>query len=403
MRVGRPVQVVDPATGLPFPGNVIPRERISPQAAALLGYYPRPNRGLAGAASTIRRRSCRRAAGQRPDAPHAVVNQRNQLFGTVAYQRRTTRRDDRVRLRRRDRGVGHRRRGQLVAPLLAVPAAAHALSVHATGHRRSRRTSRTGPTCRATPASPATIRSRSTGARRRWRSRAAGGPHRRAASRHTTSLTHAAGVEAYSVPRAATTSRFGGDVRRHQIDVLSQQDPRGSVHVHRRGDRLRLRRLPARPAADQLDRLRQRRQVLPRHSRTTPTSPTTGASSPSFTLTAGVRWEYEAPITERFGRLVNLDVAPGFTAVQPVLASRPDRARSPAETYPDSLLAPGQARHPAAARHRVAAGARIVAGRPRRLRHLPQHQRLSVDRDAAGAAAAAVDGVQRREHARAIR
>jgi hypothetical protein len=33
-----------------------------------------------------------------------------------------------------------------------------------------------------------------------------------------------------------------------------------------------------------------------------------------------VRWEYESPITEARDRLVNLDVAPGFTAISPVLA-----------------------------------------------------------------------------------
>src|SRR5204863_6433436 len=33
----------DPLTGLPFPGNVIPSSRISPQASALLGYFPLPN------------------------------------------------------------------------------------------------------------------------------------------------------------------------------------------------------------------------------------------------------------------------------------------------------------------------------------------------------------------------
>jgi hypothetical protein len=33
----------DPLTGLSFPGNVIPSNRISPQAAALLAYYPLPN------------------------------------------------------------------------------------------------------------------------------------------------------------------------------------------------------------------------------------------------------------------------------------------------------------------------------------------------------------------------
>jgi hypothetical protein len=35
--------VRDPLTGAPFPGNVIPQDRISPQAEALLGLYPLPN------------------------------------------------------------------------------------------------------------------------------------------------------------------------------------------------------------------------------------------------------------------------------------------------------------------------------------------------------------------------
>ncbi len=38
-----PVPVVDPANGSPFPGNVIPASRISPQAKALLDLYPLPN------------------------------------------------------------------------------------------------------------------------------------------------------------------------------------------------------------------------------------------------------------------------------------------------------------------------------------------------------------------------
>jgi trimeric autotransporter adhesin len=39
---GQPT-IYDPATGLPFPGNVIPGARISPQANALLNYVPLPN------------------------------------------------------------------------------------------------------------------------------------------------------------------------------------------------------------------------------------------------------------------------------------------------------------------------------------------------------------------------
>lgn len=40
---GQAVTIYDPLTGQPFPGNVIPENRISPQATALLNYVPLPN------------------------------------------------------------------------------------------------------------------------------------------------------------------------------------------------------------------------------------------------------------------------------------------------------------------------------------------------------------------------
>ena len=42
---GSPIAVYDPATRQPFPGNVIPRDRIDPVALAALQYFPLPNRG----------------------------------------------------------------------------------------------------------------------------------------------------------------------------------------------------------------------------------------------------------------------------------------------------------------------------------------------------------------------
>ena len=48
--------------------------------------------------------------------------------------------------------------------------------------------------------------------------------------------------------------------------------------------------------------------------------------SPSFTANVGVRWEFESPFTEKFGRLVNLDVAPGFSSVTPVVSGNPLRS-----------------------------------------------------------------------------
>jgi trimeric autotransporter adhesin len=60
---------------------------------------------------------------------------------------------------------------------------------------------------------------------------------------------------------------------------------------------------------------------------------------PSLTINAGMRWEYGAPMTELENRLVNLDVSSGFTQVAPVLASDPVGSIT-GQSYPDSLIYP---------------------------------------------------------------
>jgi hypothetical protein len=60
---------------------------------------------------------------------------------------------------------------------------------------------------------------------------------------------------------------------------------------------------------------------------------------PDLTIHAGFRWEYGAPETELKGRLVNLDAAPGFTSVSPVLANSPVGSLT-GQHYPTSLLQP---------------------------------------------------------------
>ena len=59
----------------------------------------------------------------------------------------------------------------------------------------------------------------------------------------------------------------------------------------------------------------------------------------ALTINAGLRWEYGAPITELHGRLVNLDLAPNFTAAAPVLDSHPI-GQITGEHYPSSLIRP---------------------------------------------------------------
>jgi hypothetical protein len=60
---------------------------------------------------------------------------------------------------------------------------------------------------------------------------------------------------------------------------------------------------------------------------------------PELTINAGMRWEYGAPITEIHGRLVNLDIAPDFSAVAQVLGSDPVGPLT-GDHYPSSLIRP---------------------------------------------------------------
>jgi trimeric autotransporter adhesin len=60
---------------------------------------------------------------------------------------------------------------------------------------------------------------------------------------------------------------------------------------------------------------------------------------PVLTINADVRWEYGAPMTELRGRLVNLDVAPGFAATAPVLGNDPIGLLT-GKHYSNSLVRP---------------------------------------------------------------
>jgi hypothetical protein len=60
---------------------------------------------------------------------------------------------------------------------------------------------------------------------------------------------------------------------------------------------------------------------------------------PELTINVGLRWEYGAPMTELKNRLVNLDIAQGFTTALPVLASNP-KGPVTGQTYPNTLVRP---------------------------------------------------------------
>lgn len=114
---------------------------------------------------------------------------------------------------------------------------------------------------------------------------------------------------------------FGGDIRRQQFNLLSQQDPRGTFTFTgaAAGNDFAgfLLGVPDTAAiafgnADKYFRAWSDDAFITDDWRV----------NPGLTINAGVRWEYGSPISELFGRLVNLNVAPGFAAVAPVVAAQ---------------------------------------------------------------------------------
>ena len=136
--------------------------------------------------------------------------------------------------------------------------------------------------------------------------------------------------------RGRHTIEAGGDLRKQEFNQLQQQNPRGSFTFTGAATGFDLSDfLLGVPDASQLaygnaDKyLRQTAYDLYVNDN--------WRLRPELTINAGVRWEYGAPITEVKGRLVNLDLAPNFSAAAPVLGSSP-KGPLTSERYPSSLV-----------------------------------------------------------------
>jgi hypothetical protein len=64
--------------------------------------------------------------------------------------------------------------------------------------------------------------------------------------------------------------------------------------------------------------------------------------TPGLTLNIGARYEYNSPISEIYGRLVNLDIASGYTNSAPVIGFSPTGSLT-GQKYPSSLVRPDRA------------------------------------------------------------
>ena len=331
-----PAPVVDPASGVPFPGNRIPESSISPQARALLNLYPLPN--FNGGTSYNYQVPIVDVVHQ--DALQSRLNKtfnnKHQLYGGFAFQSMRTESPNLF--------------GFLdTTDTLGINSSInwqHTLRQHMysnLGYQFSRFATRTTPFFenRSNISGDAGISGNDQDPMN-W------GPP---------SLTFASGISPLSDAQAAHNRNqtsgvsysilwvrgrhditFGGDFRRQEFNYLAQQDPRGAFTFTGAATGFDfadfLLGIPDTSSiafgnADKYFRASSYDGYVSDDWRV----------GPELTINAGLRWEYGAPITELYGRLVNLDIAPGFSGVAPVVATMPQGALTGAR-YPDSLVRP---------------------------------------------------------------
>ena len=313
---GLPVQIKDPVTGLPFAGNRIQPGQLSPQAAALLAYYPDANAdGHYNYQAPIL--SSSRSDGANTRLAYSL-NNRNQLQGTLGYQRTRGTSTGLFGFEDSSEGWGF---DANVNWSLRISQFLNLRSRYQ--YTRSKNTSLPYFANRTNVSAEAGISGNDQDPLNwgppalRFATDLAGLNDGRYSEGRTGVHVVASDLQSF---RGRHTLTFTGEFRHVSNNVFSQQDPRGLFEFTgaRTGSDFAdfLLGLPSTASiafgnADKFFRSNTYAAGIADDWRV----------SPSFTMTMALRWDYESPITERFGRLVNLDVAPDFSAIAPVQAT----------------------------------------------------------------------------------
>ncbi len=340
---GQPIQIFDPATGLPFSGDVIPPGLITPQAQALLNFYPRPN--FSGGSRYNYQTAIN--GNTHSDALQSRFQKslggRNQLSGGFAFQSTHSASPNLFGFRDTTQAFG------LNTDIRWWHRVSEGLSLNV-GYQFSRQATRVTPYFenRENVSGEAGIAGND-------QSPVNWGPPNLSFASGIAGLSDGQSSFGRNQTSAVSASMlwihgrhnitFGGDFRRQEFNELSQHNPRGAFTFTGAATAGSapgtgfdfadfLLGIPDTSAiafgnADKYFRESVYDAYITDDFRI----------SPGFTLNAGVRWEYGAPITELYGRLVNLDIAPGFSAVAPVLASDPVGPLT-GDKYPASLVRP---------------------------------------------------------------
>jgi hypothetical protein len=328
--------IIDPMTGAPFAGNLIPKSRISPQAQALLGLYPLPNFVSTG----VNNYEAPLVSVEHQDSLNSRLSQNidrnNQVFGGFAFQ--DTRQDtpnvfgfldttDSLGINARA-NWSHRFGQGLFGTF---------------GYQFSRWSSNLAPFFenRENISGAAGI-SGNDQSPQDW------GPPNLNFTSGIQSLSDSEQAITHNETNAVSASffwnhlrhnfQFGGDFKRQEFNTVGQQNGRGSFTF-----------TGAATGSDFADFLLGVPDVVNiafgnadkyfRDSLYDAFFTDDWRVNSALTVNAGIRWEYGSPITELYGRLVNLDVAPGFSNVAPVVGNDPVGSLT-GERYPGSLIHP---------------------------------------------------------------
>jgi hypothetical protein len=340
---GQPVTIYDPLTGSPFPGNIIPQNRISSQALGLLSYYPLPN-----FTSSNLRYNYQTALvnANNQDNINArishTLNTKNQFNGSFAFQHSD---GDTINVFGFTGGNTQR------AMNTGVNWTYHFTSrnINTFGVNFSRNTQNNSPFfANRTNVSGMLGINGNNQDPNYW------GPPTLSFSNGFTSLSD----QSTSLNRAQTIAindsirwfhkthnfTFGGDFRRVLNNPLSQQNPRGTFTFT--GARTGLDNAVGYDFADFLLGLPATSQIAYGNADKYFRSHWLSAYmtddwriSTKFSLNLGFRWDYQMPTTEKYGRLVNLNIGPGFSTANTVCATTVAGCTPAAQAgYPDALV-----------------------------------------------------------------
>lgn len=334
--LGRPVQAIDPSTGTPFPENTVPQSRISPQARALLSLYPLPNFNSA----SIYNFQVPLVGSTHQDSLQTRVSKSvmrsNQLNGIFSIQ---SARADTTTL------FGFLDTSGTLGMTTTINWM-HQFSMRSFitfGYQFSRQSTGTTPffAGRYNISAIAGINGNN-------QEPANWGPPQLSFSSGVASLRDSQSSVTHNQTSVIFITLFrsigfhnvtmGADLRRQQFNLISQQDPRGNFTFTgtATGSDFAgfLLGIPDTSSiafgnADKYFRSSIYDAYFSDDWR----------CSPSLTISAGARWEYSSPTTELYGRLVNLDIGSGFSAIAPVVAASPTGSIT-GRSYPDSLVHP---------------------------------------------------------------